>query len=74
MLFLAILPAAFARSPLEDDEWRAKYLPDPQVAWSQSITLGFGTGHFYAHDPVAGGVHLGVQTLGAAILAAGLAN
>jgi hypothetical protein len=75
MLILAILPAALAVSPMDrDDAWRARYLPDPQVAWSQSITIGFGTGHFYAHDPVAGGVHLSIQALGAAILAGGLAQ
>jgi len=49
-------------------------LPDPNVAMNQSLIVGFGSGHFYAKQPMPGFIHAGVQLVGVAVAAAGMAK
>lgn len=59
-------PAVTIAPPqLDASEWSRFYLdktlPDPRVAFSESLVAGFGTGHFYADDRTMGYIHAGAQ-------------
>ena len=43
-------------------------LPDPHLAFSLSLTLGFGAGHFYAERPTLGTAFLASQVVGAGLI------
>lgn len=67
--FIHVALAADADPPqFTNDSWRRLYLeaslPDPHVAYAESLGLGFGAGHFYAHDKVGGFTFLGVEGAG----------
>lgn len=77
MLLFALVHSALAAEPeweRRDDTWRRTYMPDPHLAFDQSLVLGFGSGHFYAHDKPGGFTHLGLQTGGLLLTAAGAAT
>ncbi|MCK5689765.1 P13 family porin [Myxococcota bacterium] len=44
---------------------------DPSTALMLSLSLGFGSGHFYAQDSLRGGIFAGGQVLGAGMLLVG---
>ncbi len=46
-------------------------VPDPNTALLQSTILGFGAGHFYAHNSRRGGLHLALQLGGIGLSALG---
>lgn len=76
LLTLMLHCALAAEPPLADDSWRQMYLeatlPDPHLAFNESLVLGFGSGHFYAHDKAGGFAHLGTQAGGLVLAASGL--
>lgn len=46
-------------------------VPDPTTALLSSAIVGFGTGHFYAHDSSGGWLHAGAQAGGLALFGLG---
>lgn len=60
---------------LDESAWRRFYLaetlPDPKIAFTESLILGFGTGHFYTKDLPMAYVHMGIQTGGLALAGIG---
>lgn len=48
-----------------------KTVPDPTTALLSSTIVGFGAGHFYAHDATSGWVHAGLQAGGILVFGLG---